>query len=75
MSQRQMRRSLSEAEILSVFDALGLTTQEQRDSILSQTNVFGFNQLSEHHIITWLSDSSEPVILRDKEHAKLEETP
>ena len=75
MSQRQMRKSLSEAEILSVFDALGLATQEQRDSILSRIHVFGFNQLSEHRVITWLSNSSEPVILRDKEHAKLEDTP
>ncbi len=69
---------MDEAEILSIFDMLGLRTQEQRDTVLTHTRVPGLEKQTERpgsRFVTWLSNNSEPLPNREVNNAKLEEPP
>jgi hypothetical protein len=73
MKQHKASISLSESEILAVFNALGLSTQEKRDRILALTDTGKLDFLPKSPIVSWLSNNSEPVSLMEVKNAKLEE--
>lgn len=52
---------VSEAEIAETYEALGLETQEQRDTILEQRHWVGEPRNSDARYIIVLSNSSRPA--------------
>jgi len=70
MQQRPDQRHLTVSEIISVFKALGLETEEKRERICRLADIGIFNNLSNNHIVTWLSNSSEPMFVKEDEDRK-----
>jgi len=79
MQQRPNQQHLTTSEIMLIFEALGLETQEKRERIRALADIGIFNNLPNDYVVTWLSSSSEPKFVKEdedrrEEDAKLEGT-
>jgi len=67
MQQRPDQCHLTTSEIISVFKALGLETEEKRERIRALASIGIFSNLPNNYVVTWLSNSSEPMFVKEDE--------